>query len=100
MMVLNSEQILRAESEHGARSTELHGCYRRLLKVVTRQTETSHSNFSVDSRNFKKWGAIPHHYTKCGLSGPSFCMSLFCFALHCGTSLYVKLCVRRCAVMF
>ena len=31
MMVLNSEQIMRAESEHGARSTELHGCYRRLL---------------------------------------------------------------------
>ena len=31
MIVLKSEQIMRAESERGAWSTELHGCYRRLL---------------------------------------------------------------------
>ena len=31
MIVLKSEQIMRAESEYGAWSTELHECYRRLL---------------------------------------------------------------------
>ena len=37
MVKLRSEQMRSEEirSEHGARSTELHGCYRRLLLLFT-----------------------------------------------------------------
>ena len=42
MVKLRSEQMRSEEirSEHGARSTELHGCYRRLLLVHFKNSVT------------------------------------------------------------
>ena len=52
MIVLNSEQIMRAESEHGARSTELHGCYRRLLLEFPHPSEVCHLHFMAILKSF------------------------------------------------